>query len=376
MTTLEFADLLFLNYETWKENSFKDRFINHELIKKLILKKNNFQTEVYGYSTLGREVYLLKFGTGKIKIFLWSQMHGDEPTATMAIFDILNYLTQTSSEVKNISELVTIYFMPMVNPDGAEIFTRRNIFGIDLNRDFVNSVATESKILKGAQEKLKPNFGFNLHDQDPRYTVGKQGEVSTIALLAPSVDEKKSVTVGWENAKMVASKFAEVMKKFIPKNLSRYSDDFEPRAFGDNFQKSGMATVLVESGGFPNDENKFFIRKLNFVGILSTIYSIASGEYLNSNLNDYEKLPENEKYLYDFILREIKLKFNGVEITTDIGFNFEDKFRETVRVMEIGDLKNFKAFQNINGNGKIISAEKIKWDIVLKYEEMKELVGL
>ena len=35
---------------------------------------------------------MLKVGRGPHTALLWTQMHGDEPTATMAIFDILNFL--------------------------------------------------------------------------------------------------------------------------------------------------------------------------------------------------------------------------------------------------------------------------------------------
>jgi hypothetical protein len=31
-------------------------------------------------------------GNGKKKVLLWTQMHGDEPTATMASFDMFNFL--------------------------------------------------------------------------------------------------------------------------------------------------------------------------------------------------------------------------------------------------------------------------------------------
>ena len=40
-------------------------------------------TEI-GQSSEGRSIYRLQYGQGPIKILLWSQMHGDEPTATMA----------------------------------------------------------------------------------------------------------------------------------------------------------------------------------------------------------------------------------------------------------------------------------------------------
>ena len=305
-------------------------------------------------------------------------MHGDEPTATMAIFDILNFIINNfnSNEIQNIYKSTTLYFLPMLNPDGADRFERRNIFGIDINRDAQKLESVEAKILKNLRDKLSPDFGFNLHDQDPRYTVGRNGKVATIALLAPPIDFEKSENEVFQKAKKVTAHFSSVMKNFIDGNISRYLDDFEPRAFGDNIQKSGTSTILVESGGWQNDENKFFIRKLNCVGLLSTILAIANDEYLQADLKNYEELPLNEKFLYDFIFRNTKLSHNGKSISVDVGINFEDSKREKIRVMEIGDLKNFSAFNEINLNGKIISGDKIKWDLVLDTNEMKKIFNL
>ncbi len=56
-------------------------------------------------------------------------MHGDEPTATAALFDIFNFFLAENHypDFKRfLFDNTTIYFMPMVNPDGAELFQRRN----------------------------------------------------------------------------------------------------------------------------------------------------------------------------------------------------------------------------------------------------------
>ena len=46
-----------------------------------------------GESIEGRDLMLISLGTGETDVFLWSQMHGDEPTATQAIFDIFNFIS-------------------------------------------------------------------------------------------------------------------------------------------------------------------------------------------------------------------------------------------------------------------------------------------
>ena len=45
-----------------------------------------------GESGEKRAIYQVTAGTGPAKVLLWSQMHGNEATATMALFDIFNFL--------------------------------------------------------------------------------------------------------------------------------------------------------------------------------------------------------------------------------------------------------------------------------------------
>ncbi|HBR58699.1 MAG TPA: hypothetical protein DEA22_14720, partial [Blastocatellia bacterium] len=80
-------------------------------------------SEEVGKSTAGREIYRLQWGNGPLKIFLWSQMHGDEPTATSALIDLFAILQNNRGDewVKRIESAVTIRAVPMLNPDGAEL---------------------------------------------------------------------------------------------------------------------------------------------------------------------------------------------------------------------------------------------------------------
>lgn len=50
-----------------------------------------FSLEEIGRSVEGRSINHLWFGRGPYKVLLWSQMHGDEPTATAALFDVFEH---------------------------------------------------------------------------------------------------------------------------------------------------------------------------------------------------------------------------------------------------------------------------------------------
>jgi murein tripeptide amidase MpaA len=53
----------------------------------------------------------------------------------------------------------------MLNPDGADMYTRLNANEVDLNRDSQNLTQPESKVLREIFDLFQPHYCFNLHDQ-------------------------------------------------------------------------------------------------------------------------------------------------------------------------------------------------------------------
>ncbi len=80
-----FEEYLYNSFEKYKEKSLKIRRFKQKDILPLI-QKLPFENMVVGHSYEGREIIKVALGQGKRKILLWSQMHGNEATATMAIF--------------------------------------------------------------------------------------------------------------------------------------------------------------------------------------------------------------------------------------------------------------------------------------------------
>lgn len=379
-----FEQSLFTNYEFFKEKTLKDRFFKHSDIIRLIdsLKtKNVFTVKNAGKSFEGRDIFLLSIGTGKKKIFLWSQMHGDEPTATAALFDIFNFFSDNFhyNEVKNlILRNTTIYFMPMVNPDGADYFTRRNSMMIDINRDANRIQTPEAKILMETFDSLKADFGFNLHDQTPRYSVGNSFRQATISFLAPPIDYDKRIDNVRLNSMKLISGLYELLDKFIPGHISKYSDEYEPRAFGDTFQKKGTSTILVESGGWKNDPEKQFIRKLNFILLLSAFKQIAQDSYKSFDEKIYESIPFNEERLYDLILRNLTISKNGLDYKIDIAINYQEIFSRNgyylkASIENIGDMSTFYGIEDYDFEGYKIDSGKT---LLKEFNSIKEIKNL
>jgi hypothetical protein len=358
---MDSLNILMENYPAFEEKRIQDRFFKHaDLLKILDSHKTNsaFNLKEVGLSTNKLSINLITWGNGPIRIFLWSQMHGDEATATMTIADLLNFLSQPGQFI-NISDLLaekcTLYILPMLNPDGAELFSRRNAMDIDINRDFNRQQSPEGRILRKLRDEIKPHFGFNLHDQSTLWSAGNTGNAATISLLAPAYDEALSVNSTREEAMKVIAVMNSLLQKSIPDHVGRFEDEYESRAFGDNFQAAGTSTILIEAGGFYNDPEKQYIRKIYFKAILSGLICIADESYLKAKTEDYFSIPENKKLHFDILLRNCKLEKNGKPYMLDIGISAEEKVLEDGRsvnynyqVTELGDLSDYYGYEEIN----------------------------
>ena len=377
-TYSQFSHTLYSTYESYKDNRITtNKFKHADLTAWIDSYKQNLagilSVEKIGESSEGRSINLLTLGTGKTKVFMWSQMHGDEATATMGLMDMLSYINahKSSPEVQKILSELTLLIIPMLNPDGAERWTRRTAQGIDMNRDAVSLQTPEARLLKSIRDTYNPEIGFNLHDQDPRYSTGEGGKVSTIALLAPSFDYAKTDNAVRLRAKKITAELVGILKPFIPENISRYDDAFEPRAFGDNVQKWGTSTILIESGGWYNDPAKMYIRKLNCVMFLAALHSIATRAYEQTPISEYEKLPLNAKTLFYLLIHNATITFaNGTApLVADIAINYEQDGKG--KIMDIGDLRVFTAHENISAEGKKLEKTFITLDTVIDMNELK-----
>ena len=368
------------SHEIYLEKTITKRRFGYQTLVNRIegLKKNKlFEVSIATKSTEGRNIYLIKCGRGKTKVMLWSQMHGDEPTATMALADIFNFLENkkdgTKSEINPILDTLreellkkcTFYFVPMLNPDGAEAWTRHTTLGIDMNRDALALQTPEGQLLKQLVFDLKPDFGFNLHDKNRRYSAGQSGNLATMSFLATAYNEAEDVNPTRKRAMQIIVGMNQAVQPYIPNAVGRWVSDFEPRAFGDNIQKWGTTLILIESGGYKNDPEKQYIRKLNFVSLLTGLQMIASKYYKKKSVKEYEQLPINSKAIYDLIIRNVTIKKGESIFKADLAINRnerpvkgKDYFTNSSEIEEIGDMSVFFGTDEIEAMGMEIIAEK------------------
>ncbi len=381
ISTAQNNDLHFEFYEShtnYIETSIKDLHFKHETISPIIeeLKTNAFvKVEQKGTSVEGRSIHLIKVGSGKTKVLLWSQMHGDEPTATLAILDLFRYFSDQDAPHRNqLLRELSIYMVPLLNPDGAERFERNNAQDIDLNRDALQTKSPEAKILKNLIEEVDPDFAFNLHDQHKYYATGNSPYPASFSFLAPALNNTQGLTSTRENSMRLILSLNEFLQKKIPNQVARYKEQYEPNAFGEYCQSKNISTILIEVGSLRGDPEKQQLRKLQYTMLLIAFEQIASRAFETHRLESYYALPENKPGLFELIIRNAAIHIDGRLQVVDIGYKEQKKktidnyFYNEGYIEKIGDLSTSFGFDEIDANNFTIEKGKI-------YPKLIESVG-
>ena len=340
-TAAEFAGI-------WDKTHITTKFpsdVRHSDLKNYLahLKKLGLKVEEVGRSNANREIYQVEFGTGKTKVFMWSQMHGDEPTATSALMDMFAYL-QTHRDkgwAKTIYQNLTIRAVPMLNPDGEELYQRRNLQNIDINRDARDLKTPEARLLKKLRDEWSPDIGFNLHNENERTTVGNTNKQAAISLLVVYGDAAKTTNPGHERNKRLVSAMIAALNNFIPGYIGKYDDEYTATAFGDNFSAWGTPVILIETGAL-HGKDEMYLVKMNFVAMLTALTKLADGSEKTFPPTLYEQLPDNSSgRIYNFVFRDATVitpaKPDG--IVASIGVNTERRrasFNAPNRIEQIG----------------------------------------
>ena len=273
-----------MNYENlFSQNleiNLKGRYITLSDIEPLLLKYNSDnQVQIIGKSVLGKPIYKYELGTGKTKVLLWSQMHGNESTTTKALFDFLNLLNCNSNIAKELLSKFSFCCLPMLNPDGALLYTRENANNIDLNRDAQNLTQPESKLLRSTFESFKPDFCYNLHDQRTIYGIESETiKPATVSFLAPAYNENRDINEVRTKAIQVIVAMIKILQEFIPNQVGRFDDSFNINCIGDTFQSLNVPTILIEAGHYQDDYNREITRKYIFIALVSGLKYIYEND--------------------------------------------------------------------------------------------------
>uniref|UniRef100_A0A486XM03 Peptidase M14 domain-containing protein n=1 Tax=Rheinheimera sp. BAL341 TaxID=1708203 RepID=A0A486XM03_9GAMM len=350
-------DLTAQHYQQVKQAGLDKAQLNYSDIAPLLtMHQQNplFRFTPLGQSVSGTPIWQIDIGTGPKKVLAWSQMHGDESTATASLMDLLQLLAspQGSAWYASWQHKITLRLIPMLNPDGAQAGSRFNAMGIDINRDAKALQTPEGRILMQAASEFTPDFGLNLHDQNRFYAVGDTNNQATISLLAPAFNANKDIDEARKAAMQLIGEMRDLMAQQLPGYLAKYDDTYSWRSFGDTFAGMGISTVLIEAGGHPNDDNRQVARQLITQLLVRSLNSIASGSYQQQTLSAYQQIPFNrDGGIKDLIINNLLINVNGLSAQIDVGVDLDIEAAKQARIRDLGDLSVYGSYHKFDAAG-------------------------
>ncbi|MBF4490986.1 peptidase M14 [Flavobacterium sp. JLP] len=348
-------------FEQYKEQSIRGRYLTLNHIQPLLDKLNtDNQVAIIGKSVLDQPIYSYQIGNGETRIYLWSQMHGNESTTTKALFDFINVLNSGSEFASKMLKTFTFYCIPILNPDGAKLYTRENANKIDLNRDSQNLTQPESNVLRAAFESFKPHYCFNLHDQRTIFGAGDTGKPATVSFLAPSYNEEREVNDNRLKAINLIAGINDELQKYIPGQVGRFDDSFNINCIGDTFQFLGVPTILFEAGHYNGDYDREITRKFIFFSLISSFKLISENDLVDNRISDYLNISQNKVVFYDFMYKNIKINYDGIEIITNFVAQYKEELIENTihfnaYIVEVGELENYFGHYEYDAKGAFYS---------------------
>ena len=374
-------------YENFMESRITKRRFSESLWAELIkewAQNDTFKVSEIGKTNEGRPIHQVRYGNGPIHVCAWSQMHGDEATATKALADIFLFLTQKGDEFDTFREKlhqnISFFVIPRLNADGAARWTRETAVGIDMNRDAQRLLSPEAKILSDWADSIQPSFAFNLHDQNRLYSVGSTPHQTHIALLATTGDEHGTWTPSRIRAGKLANRMYTHIEGELANKIAKWSDEYNARAFGDTFQSRGYGLLLLESGGAGWDLEKHSLRKINACLLIDALYSIATDSWKTESMELYNQLQTNERAIVDIKLKNAPLNKDKT-IRADIAINLKESIDLQGEISyawiieDIGDMSIYHGLTEIDASSfeleseKTIEKEKIYTQLRFQQEE-------
>ena len=170
-------------------------------------------------------------------------------------------------------------------------------------------------------------------------------------------DAAKTLNPGQERNQRITSAIVTALQKFIPGHIARYSDEWTPTAFGDNFSAWGTPTILIETGALYGKDEMFLV-KMNFVAFMTALESLASGSEKTQDTAPYLTLPENSSGgLVNFIFRRANIVNAGdtePNARADIAAVTERRrasFATPTTIRSVGDLLNLRGLEEYDASG-------------------------
>ena len=226
---------------------------------------------VLGRTPQGRTVWLARAAdpaappaAKTVRLLVLCRQHGDEPASTEAVLSLLRRITDGGDPaLRALLRRVTLYVVPMVNPDGATAGTRVNGIGADLNRDWGLFSQPETRAVAHAVALLRPNIVLDAHNWDG----GDHYNANCV-----EVTRDTNAPLGRAAQALQAAGVTQLRQSGYTVAATSYGPDADPHLAHRWFTQRGILSCLVEThSGDPHDSADFQRRQGVYVALIHAI---------------------------------------------------------------------------------------------------------
>jgi len=120
----------------------------------------------------------------------------------------------------------------------------------------------------------------------------------------------------------------------------------------------GVPTVLFEAGHFPNDYLREETRKYIFMSLISSFQILNENDVVINKLDKYLSISQNKVVFYDFMYKNIKINYDGIEIITNFAIQYKEELVENqicfnAYVVKIGELDDYFGHLEYDAKGAL-----------------------
>ena len=120
------------------------------------------------------------------RVMVVAGQHGDEPAGMFGMIELIRqFAVSTDPSIADFMQRVTLYIVPVANPDGACLCRRGTENGRNMNRDWRALRTLEAASISQAIDEARPDVLLDLHEETPRDRSGS----FVLASQMPSASE-------------------------------------------------------------------------------------------------------------------------------------------------------------------------------------------
>ncbi len=241
-----------------------------------------------GKSALGkRTIWLVRLADPNtdikqtVRLLVMCRQHGDEPASTEALLHLIHGLASGGDPALR-SELahVTLYVIPMVNPDGAGAGTRVSGVGADLNRDWGLFTQPETREVAYAAKLIHPALVVDAHNWDGN------DEYNADCIEIPREMESAQ---GWAFHAMQQQSVRDLAACGYAVHPTAWGSDSNPHLAHRWFTHQNIPSVLVEThSGSPSNRADFERREGMYTALVHSLARHYAAPWMGASAKTQE----------------------------------------------------------------------------------------